>query len=54
MYVRSYQVDRPNLSGRYQTLVVHTRNIKLTDDVDLHKLAAATAGAVGVVVFLIV
>ncbi|MCI8524432.1 MAG: ATP-dependent zinc metalloprotease FtsH [Oscillospiraceae bacterium] len=44
---RRIVVDRPNLSGRYQTLVVHTRNIKLTDDVDLHKLAAATAGAVG-------
>lgn len=40
-------VDRPNLSGRLQTLKVHTRNIKLADDVDLNKLAAATAGAVG-------
>ena len=40
-------VDKPNLSGRYQTLLVHTRNIKLSDDVDLHKIAAATAGAVG-------
>ncbi|MCQ2418475.1 MAG: ATP-dependent zinc metalloprotease FtsH [Clostridia bacterium] len=40
-------VDRPNLEGRYQTLRVHTRNIKLAEDVDLHKLAQATAGAVG-------
>ena len=40
-------VDRPNLNGRYQTLRVHTRNIKLAEDVDLHKIAAATAGAVG-------
>ena len=40
-------VDRPNLSGRYQTLLVHTRNIKLAEDVDLHKIATATAGAVG-------
>ena len=40
-------VDRPNLNGRYQTLRVHTRNIKLADDVDLHKIAQATAGAVG-------
>ncbi len=40
-------VDKPNLSGRYQTLLVHTRNIKLSEDVDLHKIAAATAGAVG-------
>ncbi len=40
-------VDRPNLSGRYQTLRVHTKRIKLDSDVDLHKIAAATAGAVG-------
>ena len=40
-------VDRPNLAGRYQTLRVHTKNIKLAEDVDLHKLAQATAGAVG-------
>ena len=40
-------VDRPNLAGRYQTLRVHTRNIKLAEDVDLHKIAQATAGAVG-------
>ena len=40
-------VDRPNLQGRYQTLRVHTKNIKLSEDVDLHKIAQATAGAVG-------
>ena len=40
-------VDRPNLAGRYQTLRVHTKNIKLAEDVDLHKSAQATAGAVG-------
>lgn len=40
-------VDRPNLEGRYQTLLVHTRNIRLSDDVDLKKLAKSTAGAVG-------
>ena len=40
-------VDRPNLQGRYQTLRVHTKNIKLAEDVDLHKIAQATAGAVG-------
>ena len=40
-------VDRPNLNGRYETLRVHTRKIKLAEDVDLHKIAAATAGAVG-------
>ncbi len=40
-------VDRPNLQGRLDTLKVHTRRIKLSEDVDLKKLAQATAGAVG-------
>ena len=40
-------VDRPNLAGRLATLQVHTRNIRLADDVDLKKVALATAGAVG-------
>ena len=40
-------VDRPNLEGRYQTLLVNTRNIRLAEDVDLKKIAQATAGAVG-------
>ena len=40
-------VDRPNLEGRYQTLRVHTKKIKLAEDVDLRKIAQATAGAVG-------
>ena len=40
-------VDRPNLQGRLDTLKVHTRKIRLSDDVDLRKIAQATAGAVG-------
>ncbi|MBQ7255105.1 MAG: ATP-dependent zinc metalloprotease FtsH [Oscillospiraceae bacterium] len=44
---RRIVVDRPNLAGRYQTLRVHTKNIKLAEDVDLNKIAQATAGAVG-------
>ncbi len=44
---RRVVVDRPNLEGRYQTLLVHTRNIRLAEDVDLKKHAQATAGAVG-------
>ena len=40
-------VDKPNLQGRLDTLKVHTRKIKLAEDVDLRKLAQATAGAVG-------
>ena len=44
---RQIIVDRPNLQGRLDTLKVHTRKIKLAEDVDLHKIAQATAGAVG-------
>jgi len=44
---RQIIVDRPNLQGRLDTLKVHTRKIKLAEDVDLRKLAQATAGAVG-------
>ena len=40
-------VDRPNLQGRLETLKVHTRKIKLSEEVDLKKIAQATAGAVG-------
>ena len=44
---RRVTVDRPNLQGRLDTLKVHTRHIKLAEDVDLKKIAQATAGAVG-------
>ncbi|MBU5436114.1 ATP-dependent zinc metalloprotease FtsH [Pseudoflavonifractor sp. MSJ-37] len=44
---RRITVDRPNLAGRLATLQVHTRRIRLADDVDLNKIALATAGAVG-------
>ncbi|MBR3978728.1 MAG: ATP-dependent zinc metalloprotease FtsH [Oscillospiraceae bacterium] len=44
---RQIVVDKPNLQGRLDTLKVHTRKIKLSEDVDLQKLAQATAGAVG-------
>ena len=40
-------VDRPNLQGRLETLKVHTRKIRLAEDVDLNKIAQQTAGAVG-------
>ena len=40
-------VDKPNLQGRLDTLKVHTRKIKLAEDVDLKKIAQATAGTVG-------
>ena len=44
---RRIVVDKPNLQGRWDTLKVHTRKIKLAEDVDLKKIAQATAGAVG-------
>ena len=44
---RQIVVDKPNLQGRLDTLKVHTRKIKLAEDVDLRKIAQATAGAVG-------
>ena len=44
---RRITIDRPNLAGRLATLHVHTRKIKLAEDVDLKKIALATAGAVG-------
>ena len=44
---RRITVDRPNLAGRLATLQVHTRKIRLAEDVDLNKIAQATAGTVG-------
>jgi cell division protease FtsH len=44
---RRITVDRPNLAGRLATLQVHTRSIRLAEDVDLNRIAQATAGAVG-------
>ena len=44
---RRITVDRPNLAGRLKTLQVHTRKIRLAEDVDLNKIAQATAGCVG-------
>ena len=44
---RRITIDRPNLAGRLATLQVHTRKIRLADDVDLKRVALATAGTVG-------
>ena len=44
---RRITVDRPNLAGRLATLRVHTKNIRLGEDVDLSRIAQATAGCVG-------
>ena len=44
---RRITIDRPNLAGRLATLQVHTRRIRLAEDVDLKMVALATAGCVG-------
>ena len=44
---RRIVVDNPNFQGRLDTLKVHTRKIRLSEDVDLRKIAHATAGCVG-------
>ena len=44
---RRITIDRPNLAGRLATLQVHTRKIRLAEDVNLEKIAQATAGCVG-------
>ena len=44
---RTVVVDRPDLSGREEILKVHTRDVKLADDVDLRQVASMTPGSVG-------
>ncbi len=44
---RRVVVEKPDLSGRESILKVHSKNVVLGDDVDLHQIALATSGAVG-------
>jgi cell division protease FtsH len=44
---RQILVDRPDLLGREQIFKVHTRGLKLKQDVDLHRLAGQTPGFAG-------
>lgn len=44
---RTVVVDRPDLPGREAILKVHTRNVKLADDVDLRHVAGLTPGSAG-------
>ncbi|MEJ2670753.1 MAG: ATP-dependent zinc metalloprotease FtsH [Deltaproteobacteria bacterium] len=44
---RHILVDRPSLKGREEIMKIHTRNIRISPEVDLHTLAARTPGMVG-------
>ncbi len=44
---RQILVDRPSLRGREDILKIHSREVKLGDDVNLRTLAARTPGMVG-------
>ena len=44
---RQIAIDRPDLNGRKQIFEVHMKEIKVSDSVDSHRLAAQTPGFVG-------
>jgi len=44
---REIEIRIPDKKGRYEILLIHTRNMPLSDDVNLEKLAAITHGFVG-------
>ncbi len=44
---RHIVVDRPSFKGRLEIFKVHTRNVPLSDNVDLERLAAGTVGLTG-------
>lgn len=44
---RHITVGRPTQKGRWEMFKVHTRDVPLADDVDLHRLAAVTIGLTG-------
>jgi cell division protease FtsH len=44
---RQVLVDKPDLEGRLAILKIHTREIKLDNDVDLRKIAQSAAGLAG-------
>lgn len=44
---RQVLVDRPDIAGRQAIFKVHSRNLKLADDIDIRRLAAQTPGFAG-------
>ena len=47
IFDRRVIVDRPDLKGRIDILKVHSKGVKLGDDVNLEEIAKSTPGAVG-------
>lgn len=44
---RQILIDKPDLNGRVEVLKVHTRKLKMADDIDLKLLASQTPGFAG-------
>ncbi|HKK45436.1 MAG TPA: ATP-dependent zinc metalloprotease FtsH [Balneolaceae bacterium] len=44
---RQILIDKPDLRGRVEVLKVHTRNLKMSDNIDLKLLASQTPGFAG-------
>jgi cell division protease FtsH len=44
---RQVLVDKPDLEGRFRILKIHTKGMKLGQDVDLHKIAQGAVGLSG-------
>ncbi|MBN1980143.1 MAG: ATP-dependent zinc metalloprotease FtsH [Chitinivibrionales bacterium] len=44
---RQVMIDRPDLKGREAILIIHSKNVKLDESVDLNAVALATAGFAG-------
>ncbi|MBQ7592749.1 MAG: AAA family ATPase [Synergistaceae bacterium] len=44
---REIEIRPPDIDGRLEILIIHTRNMPLSDDVDLKKIASKTPGFLG-------
>jgi cell division protease FtsH len=44
---RQVLVDKPDFEGRLAILKIHSKDVKLTDKIDMHEIAKATAGLAG-------
>jgi cell division protease FtsH len=44
---RQVLVDKPDFEGRLAILKIHSKDVKLSDEIDMHEIAKATAGLAG-------